>query len=290
MPKNPEIRYVAEAGSPGENEDYLWIGPESGFKAVLVLDGTSGTEGDFGATEELTGGQRYVEFFGEEVQKVLEENPDTDLEKVLKSVIGRVWDRFEDEAEKNAREYLSGGDTTLQRAETVPAAVGSMVRWDEEKVELIHVGDVETYIKRRQDLELHSNDIHGKFDQLRDDYIEKYGRESEEVKNIVSRHRSAHNLPGTYPNMSFNPLVVEKLGKKESYSREEVERVVMSTDGGTVRMKRLFGIDEPGVMEFLKEKGVEKALDELRQEENREDIDALKKSDDAAVVDIRFGE
>jgi serine/threonine protein phosphatase PrpC len=288
MPKKPEIRSVIEAGSPNQNEDYLWIGPEKGINAVLILDGTSGTEGDFGANKDLTGGQKYVQYFGEEVEKILKEEPDKPLEDVMKSAISGVWDRFEEEAEENVESYFSGEDVVLQRAETVPAAVGAIIRWDENELELLHVGDVETYIETRKDVETYSNETHGRFDELRDQYVEKYGRGSEEVKEIVSKHRSAHNLPGTYPNMSFNPLAVEKLGVKKNYTREEIERVVLSTDGGTVRMKRIFELKDSEVLDFLDENGVERALKKLREEEEKMDVNALKKSDDAAIADIRF--
>ena len=64
---------------PGEttnketNEDFLWLGPEDDVKAVLILDGTSGTTGDFGAEKEKTGGRLYVETVGNSIKQQLEE-------------------------------------------------------------------------------------------------------------------------------------------------------------------------------------------------------------------------
>ncbi|MFQ3275225.1 MAG: serine/threonine protein phosphatase PrpC [Candidatus Nanohaloarchaea archaeon] len=288
MSEQPEIQSIIEAGSPDQNEDYLWIGPEEGVNAVLILDGTSGTEGDFGANEDLTGGQRYVQYFGEEVEKILEEEPNKPLEEVLKSAISSVWDRFEDGAEENVEDYFSGENVVLQRAETVPAAVGALVRWNKDELELLHVGDIEAYVRTEEGVETYSNETHEKFDELRDEWVEKYGKSSEEVREIVSKHRSAHNLPGTYPNMSFNPLAVEKLGVKKSYPREEVKRVVLSTDGGTARMKKLLELNEGEILAFLEEKGVKDALEKLREREENLEINALKKSDDAAIADLWF--
>jgi hypothetical protein len=286
--EQPEIDYVLDAGSPDKNEDYIWIGNEEGYNTVLILDGTSGTEGDFGGEEDETGGQKYVRYFGEELEKIIKKEPEKDLKELMKSVISQVWDRFESEAEENIERYFEGQETDLQRAETVPAAVGAVVRWDDEVLELMHVGDVETYIVAEDSKDIFSNNIHEKFDDLRDEYVEKYGRDSEEVREITSKHRSAHNLPGTYPNMSFNPLSVEKLGIKKNYSIENVDRVVLSTDGGTVRMKRLLGLDEKEVLNFLAEKGPERAVKTLREKEQQKNVKALKNSDDAAIVDIRF--
>lgn len=286
--KNPDIDHSLKAGSSGNNEDYLWLGPEKNVKAALILDGTSGTEADFGSIEEETGGQRYVRLFAEEVEKILQENPSKDLEEVMKSAISRIWDRFEKEAKKNVEQYFNGGESTLQRTETAPAAVGSIIRWDDKELELMHVGDVETYIVKKENTDTYSNTIHQRFDELRDKYVERYGRDSEEVKDITNRHRSAHNLPGTYPNMSFNPLAVEKLGVKKTYDIANIERVVLSTDGGTTRMKRILEMSEKEVLEFLEEKGVKDAIESLRKEEKRGKINALKDSDDAAIADIRF--
>lgn len=286
--EQPDIDYALDAGSPDKNEDCVWIGPKEGYNTVLVLDGTSGTEGDFGGEENETGGQKYVRYFREEFEKIIREEPEKDLEKVMKAVISQIWDRFEAEAEENVERYFAGEEVELQRAETVPAAVGSAIRWNEEELELMHVGDVETYIVTEDSKDTFSNSIHERFDDLRDEYVEKYGRGSKEVKEITSKHRSAHNLPGTYPNMSFNPLSVEKLGVKKKYSIENVDRVVLSTDGGTVRMKRLLELDDKEVLNFLEKKGAEEAVKTLREEEQKKDVNALKNSDDAGIVDIRF--
>lgn len=287
MTQSPEIKEVIDAGSPGTNEDKIWIDTE--VNAVLILDGTSGVKGDFGGEEEdRTGGQKYVDYMASEVENILDREPERALDEVMKSAIGTVWDRFESEAEENVQTYLSGDDATLQTAETVPAAVGSLIRWNDDELEIMHVGDVETYICMDEDQERFSNSVHEALDDIRDEYVEEYGKGSAEVQKITGKHRSAHNLPGTYPNMSFNPLVVEKLGTKKSYPLTEVKRVVLSTDGGTTRMKRVLDMDDDEVLQFLKTKGPEKALEELREKESSSEIAALKKSDDAGIADIRF--
>lgn len=289
MSQNPEIKEVIDAGSPGTNEDKILIDTDGDGNAVLILDGTSGVEGDFGGGEEdRTGGQKYVDYLASAVEQILDREPERDLEAVMKSAIGNVWDRFADEAEENVQAYLSGEDATLQTAETVPAAVGSLIRWNNEELEVMHVGDVETYVCMDGEQERFSNSVHEALDDIRDEYVEEHGKTSSEVRKITSKHRSAHNLPGTYPNMSFNPLVVEKLGTRKSYPIKEVERVVLSTDGGTTRMKRIFDMDDDEVLQFLETEGPEKALEKLRERENSSEIAALKKSDDAGIVDIRF--
>lgn len=288
----PEIDYAIDSGSTTSEEtkeDYLWIGTEDGVNAVLILDGTSGTEADFGATEEKTGGRRYVEKFGKAVKQSLQEDSGKNLEKVLKSVIRSVWDEFEDEAEENTSKYFDGEDVVLQRASTVPAAVGALIRWDDEKLELVHVGDVETCIKLDGETESFSNEIHEEFDSIRDDYIKGYGKDSKEVQKILRQHRSAHNLPGTYPNMSFNPLTVEKLGEKAEYDIEELDKVLLSTDGASPRFRQLFGLDDnEQVMDFVEEHGAEKALEKLRGKEDETELNALKSSDDAAIALLDF--
>jgi serine/threonine protein phosphatase PrpC len=288
----PEIDSAIDSGSTTSrktNEDYLWVGLRDGINAVLILDGTSGVAGDFGAKNEKTGGRRYVEKFGAAVKQILEIKPQENLEEVMKSAIENVWDEFEEEAEENTEKYFNGEDVTLQRASTVPAAVGAIIRWNDEKLELLHVGDVETYIKLEDRGENFSNETHESFDKIRDEYIREYGKESSEVQEILRKHRSGHNLPGTYPNMSFNPLAVDKLGEKSEYPIEEVEKVLLSTDGAAPRFRELFKLESnEQVVEYIEKHGAQKSLKKLREKENKAELNALKSSDDAAIALLNF--
>lgn len=288
----PKLDYAIDSGSTTSrktNEDYLWMGAEEGINSVLILDGTSGVAGDFGEKNEKTGGRRYVEKFGAAVKQILERNPQENLESVMKSAIENVWDEFEGEAQENTENYFKGGNVTLQRASTVPAAVGAIIRWNNEKLELLHVGDVETCIILDDRIETFSNETHENFDNIRDEYIEEYGKKSKEVQEILRKHRSAHNLPGTYPNMSFNPLAVEKLGEKSEYPIEEVEKVLLSTDGAAPRFRELFKLKRnEKVVEFIEEHGAQESLKKLREKENKADLNALKSSDDAAIALLKF--
>lgn len=287
-----EIDYAVDPGSGSDeetNEDFLWIGPEEGINAVLILDGTSGTAEDFGAANGKTGGRRYVEKFGESVKNLIKENSDIELEEVMKSAIRRVWEDFEKQAEINKEKYFDGNDVVLQRASTVPAAVGALIRWDEQKLELIHVGDVETCIVKETGCEEFSNQVHEKFDELRDQYIEEYGRNSEEVDEIVSKHRSAHNLPGTYPNISFNPLAVEKLGEKNKFDIKEVQKILLSTDGASPRIRKLLEPENnKEVIKSIKRHGAESIIEKLRRKEEKSNLNQLKTSDDAAIALVEF--
>lgn len=284
----PEIEHVIEAGSPNKNEDYIWIGPEDGVNAILILDGTSGTARDFGAKNGRTGGQRYVEKFGESVREILRSEPEKELEKVLKEAITQVWSEFEEQGAEKSKRYLEGVGTTYPRSDTVPGAVGCLIRWDESDLEMMHVGDVETYIQKKAELEFYSNATHEKFDAKLNEAVKNEGKNSEKADKLVSEHRSANSLPGTYPQIGFNPLAVEKQGKKKTYDLEDVDKVVLSTDGGTTRMKKLLDMDNREVIESISEKGVEEALEELREKERTTDVGERKQSDDAAIVELRF--
>lgn len=279
---------MIDAGSPDKNEDYIWIGPDDGVDAALILDGTSGTEGDFGAKNGKTGGQRYVEEFGRSVKNILEENPDSELEYVMEETVKHMWEYFEDEASEATEGYLEGEETVYPRSETVPSAVGSLIRWDQDEVEILHVGDTETYVETSEELDLYTDRTHESFDAKLDEAVDRNGKESEETQRLRSEHRSAANLPGNYPHMSFNPVVVNRQSEHSVFPRDEVERIVLSTDGGTTRMKRLFDMDGEEVLEFISKKGVENALAELREKESEAEISALKQSDDAAMVELRF--
>jgi len=289
---NTKIDYTVSPGSTttkDTNEDYLWVGSEDGINALLILDGTSGVSADFGAKNGKTGGRRYVEAFGESVKQKLKQEPQADLEKVMKNAVKTVWNKFEEDAQKNSENYFNGNDVVLQRADTIPAAVGTLIKWDKENLEVLHVGDVETCIITEDGTDNFSNVIHEKFDSLRDDYIEKYGKDSKEVKEILRRHRSAHNLPGTYPNMSFNPLAIEELGEKVDYNIEKVEKVLLSTDGAAPRIKKLLSPENnKEVIKLIEDKGSEEVLDELREKEEKADLNQLKSSDDAAIALIEF--
>ncbi|NMJ77228.1 hypothetical protein GLU64_02350 [Nanohaloarchaea archaeon] len=287
-----EIDYAIDSGSTTSektNEDYLWTGLEDGINAVLILDGTSGVSGDFGARNEKTGGRRYVERFGAAIKHILDKNPQRDLEEVMKSAIETIWDEFEEESEENTEKYFKGENVTLQRASTIPAAVGAMIRWNDKKLELLHVGDVETYVKLEDRVENFSNETHESFDKIRDENIKEYGKESSEVQEILRKHRSAHNLPGAYPNMSFNPLAVEKLGEKSEYLIEEVEKLLLSTDGAAPRFRELFDLEtNEQVIKYIEEHGAQKSLEKLREKEHNAELNALKSSDDAAIALLNF--
>jgi len=289
---NVKVDYAVSPGSTSSkmtNEDYLWVGPEDGINAVLILDGTSGVSADFGDKDGKTGGRRYVEQFGESVKHSLKQDSQAELEEVMKNAVKTVWNKFEEYAEENTENYFDGKDIVLQRSDTVPAAVGALIRWSDESLELLHVGDVETCIITEDGTDNFSNVIHEKFDSLRDDYIEKYGKDSKEVKEILRRHRSAHNLPGTYPNMSFNPLAIEELGEKVDYNIEKVEKVLLSTDGAAPRIKKLLSPENnKEVIKLIEDKGSEEVLDELREKEEKADLNQLKSSDDAAIALIEF--
>lgn len=284
----PEIDPVLDAGSSGNNEDYIWIGQEEGLDAALILDGTSGTDGDFGARKGKTGGQRYVEEFGRNVKNMLEEEPGSELEYIMAETVRNMWDHFEEDGSEAAGRYLDGEETVYPRSETVPGAVGALVRWNEEKIEILHIGDTETYVELTGEIERYGDRRHERFDEKLDEAVDKYGKMSEDAQRVRSEHRSAANMPGNYPNMSFNPVVVSKEGEHSVYPRKDVNRIVLSTDGGTARMKRLFDMDSEDVLDFIADKGVENALEELRDKEQEVDIPALKQSDDAAIADMRF--
>lgn len=287
-----EINYSNDPGSTSTrntNEDYLWIGPEEGINAILILDGTSGTMADFGAKDVKTGGRRYVEKFGDSVKQSLSEDSSLELEEVLKSAVKDVWDEFEEEAKRNTERYFDGEGVVLQRACTVPAAVGAIIRWNEETLDLLHVGDVETCIVREEKVENLSNEVHEGFDEIRDEYIDEYGKESKEVDEILRQHRSAHNLPGTYPNMSFNPLAIEKLGEYRSYNIEEVEKILLSTDGATPRIRKLMKPkNNREIINLVENKGADKLIKDLREKEQDADLRQLKTSDDAAIALVKF--
>lgn len=287
-----EIDHAIDPGSTSTeetNEDYLWIGTEEGINAVLILDGTSGTVADFGAKDGKTGGRRYVEKFGDSVKNKLRDKPELELEKVMKSAIRDVWDDFETEAEDNAKKYFEGEEVVLQRASTVPAAVGALIRWNNEALDLLHIGDVESCVVKDKSMEEFSNEVHEKFDEIRDQYIEKYGKNSNELKNILRKHRSAHNLPGTYPNMSFNPIVVDKLGEKQSYDINELEKVLLSTDGAAPRIRKLLESENNReVIGLIEDTGAEQAVEKLREKEQNSELNQLKTSDDAAIALVDF--
>lgn len=286
----PKIESVIDAGSPDRNEDYIWIGSEEGVNAVLILDGTSGTAGDFGAENGKTGGQRYVESIGESVREILESEPGKNLEQILKEAIENAWDLFEEQGEKESKRYLDGEDATYPRSETVPGAVGCLIRWDENNLEILHIGDVETFVEKESGLDFYSNATHERFDHMMNEAVRNDGKNSEKAEKLRDLHRSANSLPGTYPQIGFNPLAVEKQGEKESYDTVSVEKIVLSTDGGTTRMKKLLDMENKELLDFVSTKGVEKALEELREKERNTDVGELKQSDDAAIIEMRFNE
>ena len=289
---------------PGEttdevtNEDFLWLGPEDDVNAALILDGTSGTTGDFGAEKEKTGGRLYVETVGNSIRKQLKENPRKDLAETVKNSISEAWNFFQDKGEKERRKYFENRKeaSTVPKATTVPGAVGSLLSWNEEKIEVLHIGDVETYIvKNDGEIELFTNKVHQRFDEIMNEKITELREkgvenpsERPEVRELCNDHRSASNLPGTYPQIMFNPLVVGKQAEREIYEREEVEKILLSTDGAGPRMKNLWSLDNRGLLDFVEENGVEASVEELRESESRNSVDELKNSDDAAMAVIKF--
>ena len=293
-----EISGTTDAGDTTDektNEDRLWISEEK--NTVLILDGTSGTAGDFGSEGEKTGGRLYVERLTENVKETLEKNPDKKLEETLKQAISLTWDDFEEAGREEREKYFSGDrDTDIATAETVPGAVGAIVRWSDGKIELVHVGDVETYVvKKSGGSEFFCNRVHQRYDEIFEEKITELREkgvenpsESREVWDLVDKHRSAANMPGNYPNMSFNPLVVEKLGKKKKYDQKNVEKILLGTDGATTRIRELFDVEKDEVPDFVEEKGVERSIEKLRAEEGSKNLDKLKNSDDAALALIKF--
>ena len=291
---------ISRATDPGEttdeitNEDYLWLSQEK--NTALILDGTSGTRGDFGSNGDKSGGRLYVEKLAENVEETFEEKTEEELQEILEEAISKTWDDFQEIGEKERKKYFSGEDTVYPTAETIPGAVGSLVRWTEEKVEIVHVGDVETYVvKTSGETEFFCNKVHQKYDEIYEEKIEELREqgvenpsENPEVWELVNKHRSAANQPGNYPNMSFNPLVVEKLGEKNKYDRKNIEKILLGTDGATTRIRELFDLGKSETPNFVEEKGVEESIEKLRAEEDSQNLDKLKNSDDAALALIDF--
>jgi hypothetical protein len=278
------------------NEDYVWTDRQDGYTAVLVLDGTSGTDGDFGRTDEQSGGRRYVEAFAEGVAERFAADPGGSLEAMLQGAIAHAWDAFEPAGEEARDRYFETREGTLPRATTIPGAVGALVRWDDATLDVCHVGDVETYVETDEGIDAYANAVHQRFDAILDDYIAERREEEalddpnadEDVRDLVSHHREAANFPGTYPNMSFNPLVVEKLGETATYDRDRVSRVLMGTDGASARMLDLLELSPTDLFEFVAEEGAEGAIRELRRTEEDVTVDALKSKDDAALAFASF--
>lgn len=293
----PEISGATDPGETTDektNEDYLWLNQEK--NAVLILDGTSGTRGDFGSKKDRTGGRFYVEKLAENVEKTFEKNPREELEEILEKAISRTWDDFQEIGEEEREKYFSGEDAVYPTAGTIPGAVGCLMRWTDEKVEIVHVGDVETYIvKKSGETEFFCNKVHQRYDEIYEEKIEELREqgvenpsENPEVWELVNKHRSAANLPGNYPNMSFNPLVIEKLGENKNYRRKNIEKIVLGTDGATTRIRELFDLEKEEIPEFVEENGVEESIEKLRAEEKSKNLDKLKNSDDAALALIKF--
>lgn len=287
---------------PGEttdeitNEDYILAGPEKNMDAILLLDGTSGTAGDFGAKDQKKGGRVYVETLSHHVEEIIEEKPGEKPQGILKEAVSRTWDSFQETGKKRREKYFSGEDVTYPTAETIPGAVGCLVKWSNERIEVMHVGDVETYVvKKSGETDFFCNRIHQRFDEifeekiteLREKGVENPGKHSE-VREFVNKHRCASGLPGTYPQFQFNPLEIEKLGEKKIYEREKVEKILIGSDGATDRIRELFDLDKNQVPDFVEKRGVEKSIAELREKENEENLDKLKNSDDAALAVIEF--
>ena len=289
---------------PGEttnevtNEDFLWLGPEDDVKTVLILDGTSGTTDDFGAEKEKTGGRLYVETVGNSIRQQLTENPGKDLAETVKTSISEAWGFFQRKGKEEREKYFSGEKeaSTFPTATTAPGAVGSLVRWNEEKIEVLHIGDVETYIvKNNGGLDLLTNKVHQRFDEIMNEKITELREkgvedpsERPEVWELCNNHRSASNLPGTYPQIMFNPIVVDKQAEEKVYEREEVKKILLSTDGAAPRMKNLWSLDNTGILDFVEENGVEASVEKLRVSESEIEVDELKNSDDATLAVIKF--
>lgn len=297
----PEIDYAIDSGSTTSeetNEDYLWIGPEDGVNAVLILDGTSGTAADFGRVNDRPGGRRYVEKFGEYVKERLLKEPSADLEEVMEDAISYVWDAFDEEGESAVKSYFKdpASNAVIPTGKTIPGAVGSLTRWDEDRIEILHVGDVETYIVSNEGNYQFGDEVHERFDEIFEEKIrqlKKKGieepRKRPEVTERINKHREAANLPGTYPNMSFNPLAVKKQGMKLEYNVKEVEKVLLSTDGASPRLRHFFDLeDNEEVTNFVEERGAERSLELLREKEGKVDLNTLKSSDDAAIALLNF--
>jgi hypothetical protein len=89
--------------------------------------------------------------------------------------------------------------------------------------------------------------------------------------------------------MSFNPLAVDKLGEKAEYPIEEVEKVLLSTDGAAPRFRELFNLESnEQVVKYIEKHGAQKSLKKLREKENNAELNALKSSDDAAIALLNF--
>lgn len=284
---------------PGEttddntNEDYLWISQE--HNTVFILDGTSGTRADFGSEKGKTGGRNYVEKFTQNVKNTLENAPETNLEDLLKTAVSRTWDDFEEIAAEKRKKYFSGEKTAYPTSETVPGAVGCIVKWTDEEVKVVHVGDVETFVVKKNEMDFFCNKVHQKFDEIYEEKIKELREngvenpsENKEVLKLVNQHRSASSMPGTYPQLQFNPLVIEKQGRKKKYSRKNVEKIVLGTDGATTRIRELYDLKKDEVPDFIEKKGVKQSIEDLREKEDGQNLDKLKNSDDAAIALIEF--
>ena len=155
---------------------------------------------------------------------------------------------------------------------------------------------METYIvKKDGEIELFTNKVHQRFDEIMNEKITELREkgvenpsERPEVRELCNDHRSASNLPGTYPQIMFNPLVVDKQAEKKSYDRKNVEKILLSTDGAAPRMKNLWSLDDRSLLNFIDENDVEASIEELRESESKNSVDELKNSDDAAMAVIKF--
>ena len=77
-------------------------------------------------------------------------------------------------------------------------------------------------------------------------------------------------------------------GTKKSQQPNEVESVVLTTDGETTRMKSIFEMNNEEVLELPETIGPEKTLKKLRDREKESKIAALNRSDHLGMIDSRF--
>lgn len=255
----PEIHLAERAGlgldgKPRPTEDHVVVLDN----AVLVLDGATSSRPD------LPSGGWYAGTLAEQLAQTLRAAPDTDLTAALAGAISEV-----------ARKHdLHPG--------AAPSSTVAMLRWTRDRVDGLVLADSPIVVFGRSGRRLgHSV--------LADDRIATLRKTGK--LGTRERARALRNVEGGFWVAEAEPAAARHAVRR-SWPRQDVETVLLATDGVAVAVDDYHILDWPQIRKIARTQGVSAVLDTARAAEagdpERQRWPRVKVHDDQVLVMVDF--
>lgn len=279
------IEQRAISGSP-PNEDHVWTGDG----AAIVLDGATGLT-DTQYTDGDTDGRWYVETLSSEIQERIEST--NSLSEIVEASVEAVSTRFEEITDS----------TTLEKHE-MPSGAGAIVRWNEETVEYLILGDCSVILETDDGTiaelgegprEL-DNQVVQRMEEIRTNAEGSisYDELRRRVDDLLIENRKKMNEEGGYWTLGHSTEAIQYATTGE-IPREGVEEVIAFTDGFEVIVPTYdVFVDWKRLIQYISDNGLDRAIRTLRAFEKADPecrtYPRLKPSDDIGIAHIQFDE